>query len=453
MRHIQEGKPMFTSARNEFKTEESFRKWFEDASVLAKYGIRKILVSQSYFPDLILETSSGSVIVAEVELRTSNFDAHNHDEEQVDLVIVWLHDEPYRKRRFKVLDASIRLANGNPLTVDEVLGSEKDLVFDRLRNLPLIASRSTDGEKFRLIQRYRKAWRTINQKDVKYFFQANLDELVEEFKRSTEVNKKQFLGRQESYREWFPNKVFHRSLCLMAKAIIFRGTLQLVEEGIIPVRPTGNRVLDIYAMSKGKLNEFRKLVQRQRLAYQLGTYPFASYEMKSGFHTDYMDAFIHNFNFKAGASFPVIEIPLRLQEITVWKEFGEKYLSEEEAFEKFGLKKPELNGVVFNPMKREFSPSQVVHFSWKLASGLRRFGFIMPDDAEKVIKKLYDLIVHPIGVITNANKMPSIEGIKFFFYPQNRIGDVLRRFETTKGLSRKHGVRALKRFYQNYPLF
>lgn len=444
---------MFTSARNEFKTEESFRKWFEDPVVLAKYGIRKILVSQLDFPDLILETNSGSVVVAEVELRTSNFDAHDHDEKQVDLVIVWLHDEPYRKRRFKVLDASIQVVHGNPLTVDEVLGSEKDLVFDRLCNLPLMAARSVDGENFRLIQRYRKAWRTINQKDVKYLFEASLDELVEEFKRNTEVNKKQFLGRLESYREWFPNKVFHRSLCLMAKAIVFRGTLQLIEEGIIPVGPTGNPVLDIYAMSKDKLNEFRKLVQRQRLAYQLGMYPFASYEMQLGFYTDYMDAFIHNFNVKAAASFPTSEIPLRLQEITVWKEFGEEDLSEEEAIEKFGLKKPELYGVVFNPMKREFSPSQVVHFSWKLASRLRRFGFIMPDDAEKVVKRLYDLIVHPIGVIANADKMPRVEDVKFFFYPQNRIGDVLRRFETTKGLSRKDGVRALKKFYQNYPLF
>ena len=436
----------------EFQSEEEFRKWFENPSVLKKYGIERVLWSQSDFPDLKFRTTSERVVLAEVEVRTSNFDLHKHEEEQVDLVIVWVHDEPYRKRKFKVLDVSMNEASKVASVVDQILKSEEDLVYQRLSRLPAVAIRSLDKEDFQLIKRYKKAWKIINQRDIEQFFTADLDELVKEFKSYIEVDKDEFLNRARYSSEWFPNRVFHPFLCFMAKAIVIRGTLKLIKDGILQLQnPNNNTIANIYSSSKGQCVKFRKIIERRKLAFALGDFPFALYEERMGFYTDYLDAFIQNFNFRASNSLPTKEIALTLQEITVWEKFGIRDISEEEALNMYGLKKSRYLEDQFNPMRLEFSPVKIVSFSWKLASKLREYGFVAPDCSKQIIQRIYDLVVQPIGVITHADKMPKINDIEFFFYPQNRIEDVLRRFETTKGFTRQDGISSLKRFYQEYP--
>lgn len=436
----------------EFQSEEEFRKWFESPSVLKKCGIKRILWSQNNFPDLKFETTSGRVVLAELELRTSNFDSHKHDEDQVDLVIVWVHDEPYKKRNFKVLDVSMNEVRKGIVTVDKILNSEEDLLYQRLSKLPLITISSLDKEDFQLIKRYKKAWKIINHQSIERFFSADLEELVKEFKSYIEVDKSEFLNRTRHFREWFPNRAFHPFLCFMAKAIVIRGTLELISDGILPLQNAGNNIItNIYSISKEQYLKFQKLIEKRKLAFALGDFPFVSYEEKMGFYTDYLDAFVQNFNFRASNSLPAKEIALALQEITVWEKFGKRDLSEEEALDGYGLKKLQYSEDKFNPMRLEFSPAKVVSFSWKLASKLREYGFVAPDCAKEIIKRIYDFVVQPIGVITHADKMPKINDVEFFFYPQNRIGDVLRRFETTKGLTRQDGISSLKRFYQEYP--
>ena len=435
----------------EFKSEAEFREWFEKPLVLRKYGIRRVLWSQESFPDLKFETASGRVVLAEVELRTSNFDLHKHDGNQVDLVIAWIHDQPHRKRHFKVLGVSLNETTKGKMTVDKILRSKEDLVYKRLSRLPLIATKSLDGEDFRLIKRYRKAWKLINQSDINQLFTADLEELVRDFQSYIEVDKNEFFDRANHFKEWFPNRVFHPFLCFMAKAIVLRGTLKLINDGMLPLEGKHrNPVIDIHSISKRQYLGLHKLIERRKLAFGLGVYPFASYEERMGFFcTDYLDAFIHNFNFRASSRLPAKHIALILQEITIWKKFGEKGLSEEEALKHYGLKKSPRKE--FNPLKREFSPAKIVSFSWRLASRLREYGFVEPEFSEEIVTLLYDFIVQPIGVITHADKMPKATDIEFFFYPQDRVWDVLRRFETTRGFTRRDGEKALRRFYQEYP--
>jgi len=126
-------------------------------------------------------------------------------------------------------------------------------------------------------------------------------------------------------------------------------------------------------------------------------------------------------------------------------------LSEREAFREYGLKKSQHSTDAFNPMKLEFSPAKIISLSCKLASKLKEYGFVTPDCPKEIINRIYDLVVQPMGVITHADKMPKASDIEFFFYPRNREWDVLRRFETTKGLTRRNGISSLKRFYQTYP--
>ena len=436
----------------EFESEADFRKWFERPSILKKYGIKKILWSQNSFPDIKFETNSGRVVLAEFELRTSNFNLHKHDENQVDLVIVWIHDEPYRKRNFIVLDVFLNERSESSLTVDEILSSERDLVYHRLSKLPLIATKSLNEEDFKLIKRYRKAWRVLNQRETERFFTSDLDELVKEFKSYIEVDKNEFIKRTSHFHEWFPNRFFHPILCFMAKTIVLRGTLELISEGIIPLKNNGSDTIsNIYAASKKQCREFRRFLWKRKLPFALGTLPFFSYEeRKLGFYTDYLDAFIQNFNFRASNGLPVEEIAFTLQEITVWEKFGKEGLSEREALREYGLKKSQYSKDIFNPMKLEFSPSKIISLSCKLASKLEEYGFVAPDCSKEIIKRIYDFIIQPIGVITHADKMPKASDIEFFFYPRNRGWDVLRRFETTKGLTRGNGISYLKRFYQRY---
>ena len=437
----------------EFQSEADFRDWFESPAVTKKYGFKRILWSQRDFPDLKFEIASGRVVLAEFELRTSNFDSHKHDENQVDLVIVWVHDEPYRKRNFKVLDVFLNETSEGSATVDKILTSKRDLVYDRLSKLPLIATRSSEKKDFQLAKRYKKAWKIINQRNVERFFTADLDELVKEFKSYVEVDKGDFLERTRHFREWFPNRVFHPTLCFMAKAIVTRGTLELVCDGIIPLQDMSSDIVSkIYAVPKERCYEFRKIIWERKLPFALGTFPFSSYrERKLGFDTDYLDAFIQNFNFRASNRLPSEEIAFTLQEITVWEKFGRQDLSEREALRQYSLKKSQYSKDEFNPMKLEFSPARIISLSCELASELKEYGFVEPDCPKEIIKRIYDLVVQPIGVITHADKMPKASDIEFFFYPRNRIWDVLRRFETTRGLTRQDGIRSLKKFCQEYP--
>jgi hypothetical protein len=437
----------------EFHFEEDFREWFENPCVYHKYGIKRILWSQNDFPDLKIETMAGRIILAEVEVKTSNFDSHKHDEDQVDVVIVWLHDQPYRKRHFKVYDVSLNALSNTPMKLDDVIDLNEDLVYQQIKGLPLIAVSSLNVDDFRFIKRYMKAWKTINQQDAQRFFTSDLDDVVKEFKSCVEVSKEEFLNRARHLHDWFPNRVFHPVLCFMAKAIAIRGTLQLIKEGILPMqKPNNDPVTDVYSVSEDQYTRLRWLEHRRKIPFMLGTYPFSSYEEKGGFCADYLDAFIGNFNFRASSRLPTVEVGLTLQELSTWERYGKKDLSEIEALNQYGLKRSHSFVDEFNPMKLEFSPSRVVSSSWKLASELKDYGFVEPDCREDVIKRIYDLVIQPIGVITHADKMPKADDIEFYFYPQNRIDDVLRRAETTIGHTKRDGAKYLRRFYQKYPL-
>jgi hypothetical protein len=436
----------------EFTSEAEFRKWFEKPSVYQEYGIEKILWSQNGFPDLKVKTILGRVILAEVELKTSNFDLHGHDEDQVDLVIVWLHDEPYRKRHFKVYDVSLNMASKAPIPVDKVVDSEEDLVCQRVNSLPLIAVSSSNADDFQLIKRYMKAWKIINQQDVERFFTSDLGELVEEFKTHVEVSKCDFLNRTKHFDEGFRNRAFHPILCAMAKAIVIRGTLQLIKEGVLPLQsPHNDPVTNVYSVSKDHYVGLQRLERKHKLPFAIGDFPFFSYEERNFFCTDLLDAFVDNFNFRTSNGLPAVEIGLTLQELTVWDRFGKKALKEKEALGQYGLKETRFSRDEFNPMKLEFSPSRVVSFSSRLASKLKEYGFVEPAFSKEIVRRLYDFVIQPIGVITQADKMPSVDDIEFFFYPQSRVEDMLRRAETTIGLKRQDGVKYLKEFYQKYP--
>jgi len=436
----------------EFRSESEFRDWFEKPPILSRHGIQRLLWSQNDFPDLKFETLSGKVVLAEIELKTSNFDQHGHDENQVDLVIVWIHDEPHRKRSFKVFDVSFDMRNKVPIQIDDLLNFEEDLVYRKVQRLPLIAVSSINEEDFWLINRYAKAWKIINQQDIKRFFTLDLEEIIKEFKSYIEVDKSEFISRTNHFHNWFPNRAFHPFLCFMAKAIVIRGTIQLVNEGILSVKNKHkDTITEIYSIPVEKYLGLQKLAQKQKLPFALGTFPFSSFEEKDYFYTDYADAFIGNFNFRASNSLPAVEIGLTLEELSIWERFGKKNISKEEALGQYGLKEPQFSDNEYNPMKLEFSPSRIVSFSLELASELRDYGFVEPNCSREIIKRIYDLVIQPIGVITNADKMPRVEDIEFFHYPQHRIEDTLRRFETTRGFTRKDGIKELKRFYSEYP--
>lgn len=54
----------------------------------------KIIRSRDTFPDWLLMSSEGLYVRAEVELRSSSFFRHGHDEDSVDLIVCWEHDAP-----------------------------------------------------------------------------------------------------------------------------------------------------------------------------------------------------------------------------------------------------------------------------------------------------------------------------------------------------------------------
>jgi hypothetical protein len=435
----------------EFGSEDDFRKWFETRDIYSKFGIVKILRSQKAFPDLQIETTSGKVIFAEVELNASNFDKHKHPENQVDLVITWLNDETYRSRQFKVLDVSFDLANDNCTDVDELLGSKGDLVYEHIQKLPPIAVKSINGRDFELIKRYRKAWKLNNQRDAEEFFTSDFYNVINEFKLYIEVSRNDFLLRTKAFKEWFPKRAFHPFLCSMAKAVIIRGTLQLIRSGIIPLRSSRNEdVGNIYAISPSQMSNLMKIENKAKPSSHLGSFPFLP-ERGEIFCTDYLDAFIDNFNFKAANNLPSVEIGLTLQELTIWEKFGKTGISQIEALKHYGLKEACLREDQFNPMKQEFAPSMVVSFSWNIAQKMKQYGFVAPSNSREIIEKLYDYVVQPMGVLTHADKMPNINDLEFFFYPQNRIDDFQRRVRTVRGMTKEDGEKMLAKFYQNYP--
>ena len=68
-----------------FKTEAEFRQWFEKN--LARFGVKKIVLSQEICPDYVLMMDDGRVVRAEAELFAINFRYHGHDPAKADLII------------------------------------------------------------------------------------------------------------------------------------------------------------------------------------------------------------------------------------------------------------------------------------------------------------------------------------------------------------------------------
>lgn len=56
------------------------------------WGLFRVRLSQECFPDFVLETTSGKVVRAEVEVASRNFETHKHDPSRCDLLICWRHN-------------------------------------------------------------------------------------------------------------------------------------------------------------------------------------------------------------------------------------------------------------------------------------------------------------------------------------------------------------------------
>jgi hypothetical protein len=71
-----------------FKNEHEFHQWFDLNYSL--FGIKKIINSDVYFPDIIAEMDCGSLLAIELEFHASNFLSHSHCVENCDLIISFL---------------------------------------------------------------------------------------------------------------------------------------------------------------------------------------------------------------------------------------------------------------------------------------------------------------------------------------------------------------------------
>ena len=71
-----------------FHTEKQFVEWFSNNYVL--FGLEKIDIIRTQFPDVIATTYSGVTLRIELELNASNFLMHGHDSKMCDLIISFL---------------------------------------------------------------------------------------------------------------------------------------------------------------------------------------------------------------------------------------------------------------------------------------------------------------------------------------------------------------------------
>lgn len=85
----QRRKSNFTNFNNlEFYNEEDFHHWFELNYSL--FGLKKLIKSDRFFPDVIAETFDGVQLRIELELVSNNFVNHGHNPDECDLIICFV---------------------------------------------------------------------------------------------------------------------------------------------------------------------------------------------------------------------------------------------------------------------------------------------------------------------------------------------------------------------------
>lgn len=397
-----------------FKSEKEFRKWLESSETLQSIGVSKIIKSQEAFPDLKLETVKGRIVYAEVELKTSNFD---HDENQVDLVIVHLHDRPNISRKFKVLE--LRGPKETRERVDDVLKSDIDLVYERIKKLPLVCTH-LDNE-MKEIKRYRYSWEIAHDSDEKEFYERSLEDLLPEFQGHVEVPLKHMKKLIES-REL--KGVIHPRLVKMAKIIAIRGVLELVKEKIIK---TGRgHVSSAFAISLENLRPLKHCVeQKRKVLGDYGTIPnFDKHRrFRRIFLCDNLDANTSTFNYQLSNIAPA-EACYTLFELSAW-------LRHRDASETHDEMKREMESHFYSVNDHRFPRGELsLEYEDKdakmLAITLRDlFDFNPPPDPEYWIKSIYNFVVEPLSFLSIYYSLP-LRYIKFFCYPYPRFERILR---------------------------
>jgi hypothetical protein len=68
-----------------FTSEAEFREWFEKDP--ARYGVKRIILSQEPCPDYVVEMMDGKIAKIEAELFAVNFKYHGHDPAKVDYIL------------------------------------------------------------------------------------------------------------------------------------------------------------------------------------------------------------------------------------------------------------------------------------------------------------------------------------------------------------------------------
>lgn len=72
-----------------FANEEDFHHWFNDNFSL--FGLKKLIKTDRFFPDVIAETHDGIMLRIELELVSNNFIAHGHKPGDCDLIICFVN--------------------------------------------------------------------------------------------------------------------------------------------------------------------------------------------------------------------------------------------------------------------------------------------------------------------------------------------------------------------------